>query len=143
MNKFYQLGIIFALSSLITFSHQSFSQESVTEDAVDIYSLRDGMPIPETNPASAWNKFQRQQESIAPSYEEQPPLINHLIEGLRIDIQTNQCMEKCHTKLKQPSTSHYEDQDGNLLDELDSRYYFCTSCHVPQTDAQPLKNNSF
>jgi len=136
MNKFHRLGILLAFGSLISFSPMIFSQD-------DIASLRDGISIPETNAATPWNKFPVEAENFRLDYEQQPALIPHLIEGYRMDLESNQCMDNCHTIFKQPSVSHYEDRDGNILDEIDSRRYLCTSCHVPQTDAQPLRASLF
>jgi len=136
MKKIYRLGIILAFGSLISLSPMIFAQD-------DIASLRDGISIPETNAAVPWNKFPVEPESFPLNYEEQAALIPHLIEGQRIDLESNQCMDSCHTIFKNPSASHYEDRDGNILDEIDSRRYICTSCHVPQTNAQPLRKNTF
>jgi cytochrome c-type protein NapB len=39
------------------------------------------------------------------------------------------------------SVTHFQDRDGNMLGEISARRYFCTGCHVSQTDARvPVKN---
>ena len=35
------------------------------------------------------------------------------------------------------------DRDGQVLADVTPRRYFCTACHVQQTDAQPLVPNTF
>jgi cytochrome c-type protein NapB len=35
------------------------------------------------------------------------------------------------------------DSDGNVLSNVAPRRYFCLQCHVPQTDAAPIVENTF
>ena len=83
------------------------------------------------------------------SYPEQPPVIPHAIEGYQISLATNRCLT-CHrrqyveaTGAPMISVTHYVDRDGQVLADVAPRRYFCTQCHVPQTDAQPLVDNTF
>ena len=39
------------------------------------------------------------------------------------------------------SVTHFQDREGQTLGAVSPRRYFCTQCHVPQTDA-PLKVDS-
>jgi cytochrome c-type protein NapB len=79
----------------------------------------------------------------------QPPLIPHKIEGYQIDKNFNKCLS-CHSwanyqkarATKIPPT-HFKDRDGNELANLSAGRYFCTQCHVVQTDVQPLIENEF
>ena len=41
------------------------------------------------------------------------------------------------------SVTHFVDRDGQVLATVSPRRYFCTQCHVPQTDAKPLVENDF
>jgi cytochrome c-type protein NapB len=41
------------------------------------------------------------------------------------------------------SATHYMDRDSNFLAEISPRRYFCTQCHVVQTDARPPVDNRF
>jgi nitrate reductase (cytochrome), electron transfer subunit len=41
------------------------------------------------------------------------------------------------------SVTHFMDRDGQVLADVTPRRYFCTACHVQQTDARPLVPNSF
>lgn len=90
-----------------------------------------------------------EQDKIARSFEQQPPLIPHKIDGYRIDFKTNRCME-CHDrsfykeeKAPKIGDSHYLDGDGKALQQLSMARYSCTQCHVPQANAQPLIGNTF
>lgn len=83
------------------------------------------------------------------AYRQQPPLIPHRIDKYQIDLKVNQCM-RCHdwpnnvtegaTKI---SETHYKDRDGNALDHVYGGRWFCTQCHVPQTDKSPIVANTF
>ena len=62
---------------------------------------------------------------------------------------TNQCLT-CHARqfiegsgAPMISVTHFMDRDGQVLADVTPRRYFCTACHVPQTDAQPLVANTF
>lgn len=83
------------------------------------------------------------------AYPMQPPTIPHKIDDYQLDLNANKCMS-CHARVRTPETqapmisvTHYQDRDGNFLAELSPRRYFCTQCHVPQTDAKPLVENTF
>ena len=83
------------------------------------------------------------------NYPEQPPVIPHNIRDYQIDKNFNRCMS-CHSRkfteqsqAPMISISHYQDRDGNMLGGLAPRRYFCTACHVPQTQANPLVENNF
>jgi nitrate reductase (cytochrome), electron transfer subunit len=83
------------------------------------------------------------------NYPEQPPIIPHSIEGHQVTLQANRCLT-CHrrqftevTGAPMISVTHYTDRDGQVLADVAPRRYFCTQCHVTQTDAQPLVENIF
>ncbi len=93
--------------------------------------------------------WQKDREPIPRDYVQQPPLIPHTINGYRINLKFNKCLT-CHswanyreagaTKISQ---THFEDRDRHVLANVSARRYFCTQCHVPQVDAQPLVENTF
>ena len=90
-----------------------------------------------------------EQEKLARSFEQQPPLIPHKIDGYRIDLKGNRCLE-CHEKpfYKEENApkigdSHYKDREGKVLDKISMGRYNCNLCHVPQVNAQPLVSNTF
>ena len=83
------------------------------------------------------------------NYPEQPPVIPHAIQDYQLTLATNRCLT-CHRRqyveasgAPMISVTHYMDRDGQMLADVAPRRYFCTQCHVPQTDAQPLVENTF
>lgn len=83
------------------------------------------------------------------NYPEQPPVIPHDIEGYEISLNTNKCLT-CHkrqyteqTGAPMISITHYRARDGQMLADVSPRRQFCTQCHVPQTKARPLVENTF
>ena len=81
------------------------------------------------------------------NYPMQPPLIPHQIDNYQVDLRFHKCMD-CHGRARTQesgapmvSVTHFQDRDGNVLGEISPRRYFCTGCHVAQTDAKlPVKN---
>jgi len=83
------------------------------------------------------------------NYPEQPPIIPHAIEGYQLTLATNRCLS-CHKReftegsgAPMISVTHFMDRDGQILSDVTQRRYFCTACHVPQTDARPLVQSNF
>ncbi len=83
------------------------------------------------------------------NYPEQPPVIPHSIDGYQLTLKTNRCLD-CHRRQYSEgsgapmiSVTHFMDRDNEVLADVTSRRYFCTTCHVPQTDAKPLVPNTF
>jgi cytochrome c-type protein NapB len=83
------------------------------------------------------------------NYPEQPPIIPHSIEGYQLTVKTNRCLD-CHrrqytegSRAPMISVTHFMDRDGQVLADVTPRRYFCTACHVQQTDARPLVPNTF
>jgi len=81
------------------------------------------------------------------NYPMQPPLIPHQIDNYQVDLRFHKCMD-CHGRARTQesgapmvSVTHFQDRDGNMMGEISARRYFCTGCHVVQTDAKlPVKN---
>ncbi|MXU66663.1 nitrate reductase cytochrome c-type subunit [Oceanomicrobium pacificus] len=83
------------------------------------------------------------------NYPEQPPLIPHKIDGYQITSDYNQCLT-CHSRTAievsqapMVSITHFMDREGQFLASISPRRFFCTQCHVPQSDARPLVENEF
>jgi len=83
------------------------------------------------------------------NYPMQPPTIPHKINNYQVDLKTNKCLT-CHSRkyteqsqAPMISVTHYMDRDGNFLADVSPRRYFCKQCHVTQTVATPLVDNSF
>ena len=83
------------------------------------------------------------------AYTSQPPTIPHSIEKYEITRNVNFCMY-CHSRVRNEefgapmvSATHYMDRDHDYLAEISPRRYFCTQCHVVQTDAREPVDNTF
>jgi cytochrome c-type protein NapB len=83
------------------------------------------------------------------NYPEQPPIIPHSIDNYQLSLRTNRCLD-CHRRqftessgAPMISVTHFMDRDGQILADVTPRRYFCTECHVSQTDAKPLVPNEF
>jgi cytochrome c-type protein NapB len=83
------------------------------------------------------------------AYTSQPPTIPHSIEKYEITRNVNFCMY-CHSRVRNEefgapmvSATHYMDRDHDYLAEISPRRYFCTQCHVVQTDAPVPVDNTF
>ena len=83
------------------------------------------------------------------NYPMQPPLIPHQTDNYQVDKSFNKCMD-CHSRARTAesqapmvSITHYQDRAGNSLGEISARRYFCTQCHVVQSDAKVPVANTF
>jgi len=118
--------------------------------AVPLLSERGDMPVAEEfEQAPQLHQYQKDGLPIERNYLLQPPLIPHQIEGYTVTPKFNKCMS-CHswTKYKEAnatkiSQTHFESRDGMVLANISARRYFCVQCHVPQTNARPLVENTF
>lgn len=118
------------------------------DDAVKLQGLRGGTPVSQDNPPSP-GRQERDHPVSDRDFVQQPPLIPHTISGYQITRNFNKCMD-CHAFQKSKasgapkvSVTHFRTREGNELDNISPRRYFCTQCHVPQTDARPLVENTF
>lgn len=125
---------------------------AATGEKVDVRGLRPNqLTAQDVVPAMTEyvGKTPGEQEKIVRTFEQQPPLVPHKIDGYRIDLKANRCLE-CHDKPfykeeKAPKIgdSHYKDREGRVLDKISMARYNCNLCHAPQVDAQPLVSNTF
>jgi cytochrome c-type protein NapB len=83
------------------------------------------------------------------NYPEQPPIIPHSIENYQLTLKTNRCLD-CHRRqytegsgAPMISVTHFMDRNGQVLADVTPRRYFCTECHVQQSDARLLVPNTF
>ncbi len=115
---------------------------------VKLKGLRGGTPMNQDNPPAA--SHQERDHAVAErDFVQQPPLIPHTTAGYQITKNFNKCMD-CHawqnTKASgatKVSVTHFRTREGMELDNISPRRYFCTQCHVAQTDARPLVDNTF
>jgi cytochrome c-type protein NapB len=94
-------------------------------------------------------KIERDRPPLPRDFVQQPPLIPHTTRGYAITMNFNKCMD-CHawsrareTGATKVSLTHFRDRDGKELSNVSPRRYFCLQCHVSQTDAKPLVENTF
>lgn len=125
----------------IVFSSSAFAEH--------VQSLRGPTALDDRSTGVVINQVQHDQIPIERDYVQQPPLIPHKIEGYSVNLKFNKCMS-CHSwknyrkaKATKISQTHFEDREENVLANISARRYFCTQCHVPQMDAQPLVENEF
>jgi cytochrome c-type protein NapB len=132
---------LLALTLVISFNAQAAS-------AVKLEGLRGGTPIEQTPEADMY-KPMKDAAPLPRDFVQQPPLIPHTIRDYQITKNFNKCMD-CHAFAKAKSSgatkvsvTHFKDREGQELSNISPRRYFCTQCHVPQSDAKPLVANTF
>jgi cytochrome c-type protein NapB len=91
-----------------------------------------------------------QQALIARTFEKQPPLVPHTVDGYFILPGDNTCLD-CHIsdefkgkKMPMLGASHFlKPSKPGAEPVVDMQRWQCDSCHVPQVDAKPLVGNDF
>ncbi len=119
------------------------------DSAVKITGLRgNATTLDADNPSAAFRQ-DRDRAPLDRDFVQQPPLIPHTVAGYQITKNFNKCMD-CHawqrtkeSHATKVSVTHFRTREGQELDNISPRRYFCTQCHVPQTDAKPLVDNTF
>jgi cytochrome c-type protein NapB len=111
--------------------------------------LRGPAPLDEEPKAPRLARVENSDIKRGRAYTSQPPTIPHAIEKYEITRNVNFCMY-CHARVHNPqsqapmvSATHFMDRDHNYLAEISPRRYFCTQCHVVQTDAPLRIENQF
>jgi len=133
-------GLLLALAATLT---------SAAASAEPIRSERGDVPITAPSVESESARVINDKEPVPVAFEQQPPLVPHKTERYQVGLATNECLD-CHSKetareknATEVSESHYVTREGKQLDALSPRRYFCTQCHVPQLDTDPLIDNVF
>ncbi len=131
------LPLIFILSATTVFAENQ------------VATLRGTAPLAENPDAPVIPKIVNSDVRQVRNYPEQPPVIPHKIDGYQIDIKYNQCLT-CHARsaidvsqAPMVSITHFMDRDGQFLASVSPRRFFCTQCHVPQSEARPQLENTF
>ena len=116
--------------------------------AQQVHSIRGAdVSAPELEPGA----FRNMPDSppLPRDYIQQPPLVPHKVDGYEITTNFNKCMD-CHSWSRyraagatKVSLTHFRDRESNELSNISPRRYFCLQCHVAQTDARPLVENTF
>lgn len=92
-----------------------------------------------------------QQALIVRTYQGQPPLIPHKVDGFDDITSTENTCFDCHShtefrgqKIPRAGKSHFlAPVTADAEPVLDMKRWQCNSCHVPQIDAKPLVENIF
>ena len=141
MKKFISTSIM-ALGILLASSNGAIAEESIA-------SLRGTQDLLGASLKPTKKKVVSQEGGFERSYKQQPPMIPHKIDKYKITLKNNGCL-KCHSKKnhkkeKAPmiGESHFLTRDGQKLEHVSSRRYFCNQCHAPQVGANPLVKNEF
>ncbi|SFR67424.1 periplasmic nitrate reductase subunit NapB [Marinobacter daqiaonensis] len=137
-----------AITGLLCLSAISSAQDQrLSPPAPD--GLRMGGTLAETMPAPPIAGDPRTVEREVRNYPEQPPVIPHVIRDYQVDRRFNRCLD-CHSRedaveagAPMVSITHFMDREGQVRAAVTPRRYFCTQCHVPQTDAKPLVESDF
>lgn len=114
-----------------------------------IDALRRGIPLDQEARPPPMPRTENFDVRRKRAYPDQPPTIPHAIDGYQVDKNSNRCMV-CHSRANAEnfqapmvSVTHFLDRDGQVLAAVSPRRYFCTQCHVVQTDAKPLVPSTF
>jgi len=120
-----------------------------TAVSADVVSLRGAQEIKGESTDFARKDVLSATGGFERSWKLQPPTIPHNIDNDRISLRENTCLN-CHSKEtfkeeKAPmiGDSHFVDAAGVVLEDMNMRRHFCSQCHVPQMDANPLVENMF
>jgi cytochrome c-type protein NapB len=125
------------------------SPAPVAKEAQSIDALRRNIPLDEERKPLPMARVENADIKRKRAYPDQPPTIPHAIDGYQVDLNSNRCI-LCHSRANADtfqapmvSISHFLDRDGQVLATVSPRRYFCTQCHVVQTDAKPLVPSDF
>lgn len=120
----------------------------IPEDG-QIDALRRGVPVDKEGHPPPMARVENTDIRRMRYYPMQPPTIPHTIDGYQVDRNSNRCM-LCHARANAAtfqappvSVTHYMDRDDQFLATISPRRYFCSQCHVVQTDAPTLVANGF
>jgi cytochrome c-type protein NapB len=138
-------GILIACAVLIAGAASALAQE----DGSKVEALRGEVPLTdETAPPPIYKEINDDLRR-GRNYPEQPPVIPHNIRDYPITLNANKCLT-CHTReftaqsqAPMISITHFMDREGQVLATVTPRRYFCTQCHVTQSEAPDLVKNDF
>jgi cytochrome c-type protein NapB len=119
------------------------------KEAQSIDALRRGIPLDQEAKPLPMARTENTDLRRKRAYPDQPPTIPHAIDGYQVDRNSNRCL-LCHSRVNADtfqapmvSVTHFTDRDGQVLATVSPRRYFCTQCHIVQTDAKPLVPSDF
>jgi nitrate reductase (cytochrome), electron transfer subunit len=145
------LASLLAAATGLQAQEPGLDDEEAPVDRIErsIDPLRRNAPLTSEPPAAPMAKVENRDLRRKRGWPEQPPTIPHAIDGYQLDRNSNRCMV-CHARAAAEQfqapmirITHYMDRNGQMLAELSPRRFFCTGCHVVQTDSAPLVGNDF
>lgn len=114
-----------------------------------LVTLREGVPLDQDSPPPPVAQVVNSDVRQVRNWPEQPPVIPHQIDNYQIDLNVNKCLT-CHSRTAvavsqapMVSITHFMTRDGQVLAAVTPRRFFCTQCHVPQMDVEPVVGNTF
>jgi cytochrome c-type protein NapB len=114
-----------------------------------IATMRQGTPLDQNAAPRAIPSVVNSDVRQVRNWPEQPPVIPHQIDNYQIDLNVNKCLT-CHSRTAveisqapMVSVTHFQNREGQVLAAVTPRRFFCTQCHVPQLDVQPIVGNGF
>ena len=112
-------------------------------------TLREGVPLDQDAAPPPVPSVVNSDIREVRNWPEQPPVIPHQIDNYQIDLNVNKCLT-CHSRTAvavsqapMVSITHFMTRDGQVLAAVTPRRFFCTQCHVPQMDVEPVVGNTF
>ena len=137
-----------ALCLAQAFLAPSAVQAAPADAPIKLQTLR-GAEVQAGDPETEGTRFGRDQPPLPRDFVQQPPLIPHTIEGYTVTQNFNKCLD-CHawSRAKESgatkiSMTHFRTREGVEQSSVSPLRYFCSQCHVPQSDAKPLVGNTF
>jgi cytochrome c-type protein NapB len=135
-----------AILAIVAAAGAALAQQNPSSPGMQ-HGLRGAVPLDAESTPPPFPKIVNDDQRKTRNYPMQPPLIPHQIDNYQVDLRFNKCMD-CHGRTRTQesgapmvSVTHFQDREGNMLGEISPRRYFCTGCHVSQTDARvPVKN---
>lgn len=131
------------IATLVAATTAAFAQDG------GIGGLRQGTPLDAEAPPPPIPVTVNSDIRQVRNWPEQPPVIPHHIDNYQIDLNVNKCLT-CHSRTAvevsqapMVSVTHFMSRDGQVLAAVTPRRFFCTQCHVPQADVEPLVENTF
>jgi cytochrome c-type protein NapB len=133
-------ALILALAILVT---------AGAAGAQQLYGLRGPTPLAEEPQPPPLPREVNDDRRQSRNWPEQPPVIPHSVQGYQITLNANKCLT-CHgrqftaqSQAPMISVTHFMDRDLQVLAAVSGRRYFCTQCHVPQMQVEPIAESRF
>ncbi|MBO1113977.1 nitrate reductase cytochrome c-type subunit [Bordetella petrii] len=122
---------------------------ALADDPSTVQSLRQGSVGSAGHAAGHYRQELDAGATLPRDFVQQPPLVPHASSNYPVTLKFNKCLD-CHswgraqaTNSPKISVTHFRDAQGRELSSVSPARYFCMQCHVTQSDAKPLVENTF